>query len=82
MQSKIARLAGLGAYGACGGLLALLAGLVYLTLPTSTNGIDLTNALVSWISLSGVIAALIVVHVAIARQLMRLAKGAEIRHPL
>ena len=51
-------------------------------MPTSTNGIDMTNALVSWISLSGVIAALIVVHVAIARQLMRLAKGAEIRHPL
>ena len=81
MPPRYAKLAGLGAFGACAGLLALYAGLVILTLPTATSGIDATNALVTWISLAGVIAALIVVHVVIGKQLMRLAEG-DVKHPL
>jgi hypothetical protein len=82
MPPRIAKLAGLGAFAACAGLLALYAGLVFITRPTRFAGIDTTNALVTWISLAGVIAALIVVHVVIGRQLLRLAKGADLKHPL
>jgi len=73
--SKFARLAGLGAFGACAGLLALYAGLVFLTVPRGRSGIDVTNAVVAWIALGGLFAGLIVAHVVIGKQLMRLADG-------
>jgi hypothetical protein len=82
MLAKIARLAGLSAFGGCGGLLALYAGLVFLTLPKATDGIDITNSVVTWISMGGVFAALIVVHIVIAKQLLRLGRGADKKHPL
>ena len=82
MPPKIARLAGLGALGACGGFLALYVGLVLLTLPGARDGIDLTNSIIAWISLSGVFAALIVVHVVIAKQLLLLGRGVDKKHPL
>jgi hypothetical protein len=80
MPPKIARLAGLGAFGAGAGLLALYLALVFLSRPTRVGGIDLTTALVAWISLGGVFVALILVHIAIGRQLLGVAKGA--RQPL
>jgi hypothetical protein len=82
MPPKFARLAGLGAFGACAGMLALYLLLVWVARPTRTGGIDSTLAWVAWISLGGVFAALIIVHVAIARQLLILARGADVRHPL
>ena len=82
MPPKIARLAGLGAFGACAGLLAFYLLLVYVTLPTKRGGIDVVNAAVDWIALGGVFAALIIVHVVIGKQLLRLAQGADVRHPL
>ena len=82
MPPKIARLAGFGAFGACAGLLALYALLVFITRPAARGGIDPINAAVAWIALGGLFAALIVVHVAIGRQLLRLAEGAGRRHPL
>ena len=82
MFEKLARLAGLGAFGACAGFVALFLGLVYLTWPGVTSGIDATNSIVTWISLSGVFGAIIVVHVVIGRELLRLGKGAGVRHPL
>ena len=82
MPPTIARLAGLGAYGACCGLVGVYAAVVVLTLPETSGGIDMTNSVVTWISLAGVFAAIIVVHIVIARQLLRLAKGANVRHPL
>ena len=82
MPPKIAKLAGLGAFGACAGLLALYLGLVFLTRPVARGGIDGINAAVAWISLGGLILALIVVHVAIGRQLLLLAKGEGVKHPL
>jgi hypothetical protein len=82
MPPKIARLAGLGAFGACAGLLALYLGLVFLTRPGPTAGIDRTSAMVTWIALGGLFAALIVAHIVIARQLLRLAQGADRKHPL
>ena len=82
MPPKIAKLAGLGAFGACAGLLALFLGLVFLTRPLARGGIDATNATVAWIALGGLILALIAVHVAIGKQLMLLAKGKDVKHPL
>ena len=82
MPPKIAKLAGLGAFGACAGLLALFLGLVFITRPVSSGGIDAINAAVTWIAVGGLIVALIVVHVAIGKQLLLLAKGEGIKHPL
>ena len=82
MPPKIARLAGLGAFGACAGLLALYLLLIYATRPSTRGGIDLINAAVVWIALGGLFAALIIVHVVIGKQLLRLAQGADVRHPL
>jgi hypothetical protein len=82
MPPKIAKLAGLGAFGACAGLLALYAGLIFITRPVSRGGIDSINAAVAWIALGGLILALIVVHIAIGKQLLALAKGPDVKHPL
>jgi len=82
MLPKIAKLAGLGAFGACAGLLGLYLLLVFLTRPQSSGGIDIVNAVVAWIALGGLFAALIIVHVMIGRRLLLLAKGDKLRHPL
>lgn len=82
MPPRIARLAGLGAFGACAGLLGLFLLLAFSARPTTTGGIDRINAIVTWIALGGLFVALIAVHVVIGRRLLRLAKGADVRHPL
>lgn len=82
MPPKYAKLAGLGAMGAGAGLLALFAFLVFITRPVPRGGIDMVNAVVTWISLGGLFVALILVHVLIGRRLLTLAKGADIPHPL
>lgn len=80
MPPKIAKLAGLGAFGACAGLLALYVGMILITRPLARGGIDTINAAVAWISLGGLVAALVVVHVALGKELIRLSRGG--RHPL
>lgn len=82
MLPKIAKLAGLGAFGACAGLLGLYFVLVFLTRPQSSGGIDIVNALVTWIALGGLFAALIGVHAVIGKRLLVLAQGDHRRHPL
>ena len=82
MPPKIAKLAGLGAFGACAGLLGLYLLLVFITRPGRYSGIDNISAAVTWIALGGLFAALIIAHVAIGKQLLKLSRGAEIRHPL
>lgn len=68
------KLAALGALGACGGLLALYALLVVIMLPNSRTASDMGNAAVALISVGGVIAALILVHLLAARVLFRMAR--------
>lgn len=82
MPPRIAKLAGLGAFGACAGLGALYGALVYLTRPVSRGGIDPVNAAVTWISLGGLILALVAAHIVIGKQLLRLGRGADVKHPL
>ena len=80
MPPKIARLAGLGAFGACAGLLLLYFGLVFLSVPRIRGGIDMTSAVVAWIALGGLFAGLIIAHIVVGKQLLRMASGG--RHPL
>ena len=68
------KLAALGALGASAGLLALYALLVATMLPNQREASDLTNAAVTLISVGGVLAALIFVHLLAARQLFRMAR--------
>ena len=82
MPPKFAKLAGPGAFGACGGLVAVYLGLVYLTRPHAGGGIDLINAAVAWIALGGLFAALIILHVVIGKRLLMLADKPGVRHPL
>ena len=82
MSSKYAKLAGLGAFGASAGLLALFAFLVFITRPARLGGIDTINAVVTWISLGGLFLALMLIHVLIGRRLLLLSKGEDVRHPL
>ena len=79
MPPKIARLAGLGAYGACAGMIALFALIMFFTRHTPTGGMTTGLAIELWISLAVVFVALIAAHVAIGRQLMQLAKGTPTR---
>ena len=74
MPPKIARLAGLGAFGACAGMLALFALIIFLTRSTPLGGMMPALSAVTWISLAIVFAALIGAHVAIGKQLMHLGK--------
>jgi hypothetical protein len=75
MPPNIARLAGFGAFAACAGLALLYLALVYVTRPTTRGGIDVINAVVTWISLGGVFLALIGAHVVIGRRLLDVARG-------
>jgi hypothetical protein len=77
MPPKIARLAGLGAFGACAGLLLLYVGLVFLSVPRVRGGIDMISAAVAWIALGGLFAGLIITHVVIGKQLLLLSKGGK-----
>jgi hypothetical protein len=75
MPPKIARLAGLGAFGACAGLVALFALSAFGTRHTATGGISPVLSVVTWISLAIVFAALIAVHMVIGKQLVYIGKG-------
>ena len=74
MPPKIARLAGLGAYGACAGMIALFALIIFFTRHTPTGGMTPSLAAELWISLAVVFVALIAAHVAIAKQLLQLGR--------
>jgi hypothetical protein len=75
MPPKIARLAGLGAFGACAGMIALFALMIFGTRHTATGGMLPTLSIVTWISMAVVFAALIAAHIAIGKQLMHLGRN-------
>lgn len=75
MPPRIARLAGLGAFGACLGFAALYALFVFITRPTSSSGLDGTLRFLSWFTVAGVIIALALIHIVVGRQLFAVAKG-------
>jgi hypothetical protein len=75
MPPRIARLAGLGAFAACGGIAALYALFVFATRPDPTAGMDATSRFIAWLSVAGVLLALLGVHLLLGRQLLALARG-------
>ena len=50
MPPRIAKLAGLGAFGACAGIAGLYLLFVYGTRPTPSAGMDGTLRFISWLS--------------------------------
>lgn len=78
LSPPIARLAGLGAFGVAGGLLALLAVGLWGTRPNhpgTTGGIDPINTTITWVAFTVIALALALVHVVLARQLLAEARG-------
>lgn len=75
MRTKVAKLAGLGAFGACVGFVALYLLIAYVSRHTTTGGIMPVLSVVTWISVGLVVLALIAVHVAVGRQLLYLDRG-------
>ena len=75
MPPKIARLAGFGAFAACGGIAAVYLLFVYLTRPTMSAGLDSPERFLAWFTVAGVLLALLGVHFVLGRQLLALAKG-------
>jgi hypothetical protein len=75
MPTKYARLAGMGAFGACAGFVAVFALVAYLSRHTTTGGMMETLSVVTWISVGLVVLALIAVHVAIGKELLSLGRG-------
>jgi hypothetical protein len=75
MPPRIAKLAGLGAFAACGGIAALYLLFVYGTRPTNTSGMDGTQRFIAWFAVAGVLLALLGVHLLLGRQLLALARG-------
>lgn len=75
MPPRIARLAGLGAYGACALFILIFAYVAYISRHTATGGMMPVLSAVTWISLALVVVALIAVHIAIAKQLLYIGNG-------
>jgi hypothetical protein len=75
MPPRIAKLAGLGAFGACAGIAALYLLFLYGTRPTQGAGMDGTLRFITWLSVGGVFLALLGVHVMLGRRLLALGRG-------
>ena len=75
MSPKIARLVGLGAFGACAAFVALYAYVAYISRHTATGGMMPALSAVTWISLALVVLGLIAVHIVLGKQLLQLAEG-------
>jgi len=75
MPPRVARLAGLGAFGACAAFVALYLFVSKISRPSRTGGMMPALSVVTWISLGMVVLALIGVHILLGRQLLALAKG-------
>ena len=75
MPPKIARLAGLGAFAACGGIAVVYLLFVYITRPTESSGLDSTERFLAWFTVAGVLLALLGVHLLIGRQLLAVSRG-------
>jgi hypothetical protein len=75
MPPRIAKLAGLGAFAVCAGLVALFVVLIFLTRSAPQGGLTPVLAYLTWLSLAVVFVCLIVVHVAVGKQLLYIGKG-------
>jgi hypothetical protein len=75
MPPQFARLAGLGAFGACAAFALVFMLIAWASRHTSLGGMMSTLSIVTWISVGLVFVALIVVHVYIGKQLIAMSDG-------
>ncbi|MEP6621875.1 MAG: hypothetical protein ABJE47_21305 [bacterium] len=75
MPPKIAKLAGLGAFGACAGIVGVYALFLYGTRPTASSGLDSPERFLAQFAVAGVLLALLGVHMVLARRLLVLSRG-------
>ena len=75
IPARIAHLAGLGAFAASAGLALLFILLGYASRHTLTGGMRWDLAWVTWISLGTLFAAIIVAHLYLGKELVRLGRG-------
>ena len=75
MPPKFAKLAGLGALGATAGLIGVYLLFLFGTRPGTYAGMDGVNRSIAWLSVGGVIVALIAVHVVLGMQLLAIGRG-------
>lgn len=75
MPPRMARLAGLGAFAACVGILVIFLLVSWVSRHTPQGGMLPSMAWVTWISLFVVTVLLIAAHVAIGKQLIYMGKG-------
>lgn len=75
MPPKIARYAGLGAFGGILVFAAIFALILWAVFPRPTNGIDHIESAVTYIALITMFIAIAIVHVAIGRGLMAYSRG-------
>ena len=75
MPPRIAKLAGMGAFGAIAFFVALFAFIFWVSAPRAHGGIDSISAIVVWISLAVVLLGLVALHVVLGRQLLALSRG-------
>lgn len=69
------RLAAMGAYGVCAGVVALFALFVWVALPTPSAGMDFEHSLITIVAVGVICAALIGAHVAMAKQVLGYLRG-------
>jgi hypothetical protein len=67
---RLKRGAAYGAYAVAGGLFVVYAGIVALTWPVRTGGMNIDIAAIVWICVFVPVCALAVVHIVFARQLL------------
>jgi len=68
---RFRRAAAYGAYAVVAGLIAVYAGVVALTWPVRTGGMNASIASIVWICVFVPVLALAAVHIALARELLR-----------
>jgi hypothetical protein len=82
MPSGLARILGLGAYGACAFFTALFLLVAYGSRRTPLGGMDTILAHVTWISLGGVTLGILIAHHVIGKQLLVIARSGDAPQPL
>lgn len=75
MSPRIARLAGIGALAAGAGLVVLFVLFAFSTRPGAYAGMDDTSRVLTWLSVGGIVVALVAVHVLFGRQLLAVSRG-------
>jgi hypothetical protein len=70
LVGRLKRGAAYGAYAVVGGLFAVYAGIVALTWPVRTGGMNIDIAAIVWICVFVPVLALAAVHIVFARQLL------------